>query len=189
MKKLSIVGILSLLAFGCGDDDDRDTRPMLMDSGTIMLPDSSTTEMDSGTTTPEECREPITDLRVVNMDPMVMGQLLPRCSADTLMCLQGCGEDGPCQEACIAADTTPGVNVGGSSLFVCDNCLNYQFVSCLSNEGCGTQVGDYFCCLEANGCSGDAPCPACEAATMALSACVPTASSRCAPYQQACFGS
>ncbi|MCU0671240.1 MAG: hypothetical protein MUE69_00460 [Myxococcota bacterium] len=53
MKKLALMGILSVLAIGCGDDDARggtDSGMLtLMDSGMIVLPDTGTPPtMDAG---------------------------------------------------------------------------------------------------------------------------------------------
>ncbi len=194
MKKLALVGILSVLGLGCGDDDGgarrgADSGLTLMDSGTITLPDTGTPmTMDAGTTPGGECAEPPADLRELNMDPMAMGMLLPRCSSATLTCLMGC-EDVACQDACTAMDTTAGVDVGGGTVLDCDLCINYQSNACIGNEGCETEWGGLFCCLEANACD-DISCPACTAQLTALQTCaqaVPPAS--CQPYLLSCFPS
>ncbi|MBX3245681.1 MAG: hypothetical protein KF901_00720 [Myxococcales bacterium] len=146
MKKLSIVGILSLLAFGCGDDDDRDTRPMLMDSGTIMLPDSGTTEMDSGTTTPEECR--------AQPQPLPAAAL-PRCAAETLTCYMNAATN-EARQACLNDDPTPPLE----GQISCNLCTILQLVACGAANGCDAQWGDFNCCAEA--CDTQACVDACD---------------------------
>lgn len=195
MKKLALMGILSVLALGCGDDDggrgsDRDSGLMLMDSGMIVLPDTGTPPMmDAGTTPMGECAEPPPDLRELNMDPMAMGMLLPRCSSATLTCLMGCSaSDTACSDGCLAADTTPGLDIGGGTTLDCDLCLTAQGNACIGNEGCETQWGAFFCCVEANGCANPNSCPACSAELSAIQTCAGTVpQATCQPYVLGCF--
>lgn len=191
MKKLALMGILSVLAIGCGDDDGgrpgTDSGLMLMDSGMIVLPDTGTMPMTDAGGPTGECAEPPPDLRELNMDPEVMGMLLPRCSGETLTCLMGCSDDA-CADACIAADATPGLDVGGGTTLDCDLCLNAQSNGCIGNEGCEAEWGALFCCVEANSCASPTSCPACSAQLSALQTCasaVPQAT--CQPYLLGCF--
>ncbi|MCA9613283.1 MAG: hypothetical protein KC586_11075 [Myxococcales bacterium] len=186
MKKLALVGILSVLGFGCGDDDGgrtSDSGLTLMDSGTIMLPDTGTMPMvDSGTTPMGECADPVPSLEELAMDPSAPAGLLPRCSLDTAMCLNDAA-DAAGQEACIAADTTTPLDVEGNSLD-CEFCWNYQFEACLSGE-CRSQYAAFSCCYEAAGCSGS-ECPACETELNALISCF-QGGADCNSYLIACF--
>ncbi len=135
------------LVFGCGDDDSRPDI-MLMDTGPGA--DTGGGGVDSGPGMVDSgpgmdtgggggmCADPL---------PLLPGEALPRCDASTLTCLMGCA-DGACQQACIEADMTPPVDIGGANLD-CIGCLNLQTFACGSMMGCGTQWGDWNCCLEA----------------------------------------
>lgn len=190
MKTLATLCTLSFLVLGCGDDD----RPR-EDGGIVLDRDGggdTGTRADTGTRPDtgggvdagSTCREARTDLRVLNMDPMAMGMLLPRCSMDTATCLSAC-EDQACADACYAADTTPGVDVGGGTILDCEFCNNYQFEVCIS-EMCMPAYGTFICCAEANDCTG-ASCPACATELMAVQTCAQGLGASCNAHLQACF--
>lgn len=188
MKKLALLGILSMFAVACGDDDGGRTRDSgmltLMDSGTIMLPDTGTMPMmDSGTTPMGECADPVPNLVDLAADPSAPAGLLPRCSAETAQCLNDAA-DGAAQEACIAADATAPLSVEGQSLD-CEFCWNYQFEACLSGE-CRTQYAAFSCCFEEAGCTGS-ECPACQTQLDALIGCYQANPSACNNYLSGCF--
>jgi hypothetical protein len=172
MKKLALMGILSVLAIGCGDDDGgrpgTDSGLMLMDSGMIVLPDTGMMPTtDAGTTPMGECAEPVPDLRDLAMDPMAPAGLLPRCTAETLSCING-ASSAEAQATCRMGDTQAPLTVEGESLD-CEWCWGFQTLSCVS-DSCPSEYATYNCCAEAAGCTGDT-CPACETQFNALRTC------------------
>jgi len=188
MNKLTIsLTIFAMALTGCGDDD----RP-----GDIVIPDSGTTDMgpvgtdmggtDSGSG-PRMCEEGLPNLVELNMDPMAMGMLLPRCEAGTVDCINDC-TDTACQTACLEADTTPGVDIGGGQVLNCETCFNVQFNACLF-DACPSEGTALLCCAEDNGCGNDLGCAACSAENSTFGDCAMPAASGCftPDYLQACF--
>jgi len=190
MNKLTIsLTIFAMALGGCGDDDrDGDDTITLMDSGPATDMGTGTdlgTGTDGGGT--RSCEQPLPNLVDLNMDPMAMGMLLPRCEAATVDCVNAC-EDLDCQTACLQADTTPSVDIGAAQPLDCELCFNVQFNSCLF-DACPTQGADFLCCTEDQGCSDINNCPACGTESDAFSACAMPAASGCftADYLAACF--
>lgn len=151
MKKLALMGILSVLAIGCGDDDGgrpgTDGGLTLMDSGMIVLPDTGTTPTpDAGTTPRGECAEPLAALP---------SEVLPRCSAETAACIDAAiaARDQMALNACYDNDTTAPY-VEGEFELDCGFCSTLSVISCASNNGCDAEWADWNCCLEA--CADDA---------------------------------
>lgn len=188
MKKLALMGILSVLAIGCGDDDARggtDSGLMLMDSGMIVLPDTGTMPMvdaGGGSTWPAECREPFPTLDMQTGSTAIF----PRCAAATAECINAC-MDSDCLVACLDADTTAADATTGVD---CSTCFLIQYYAALSASGCQTAVGEYFCCIE--DCEDEACVDAmCGAEVGALEACEPNSSfqSTLGTYTGSCFGS
>jgi hypothetical protein len=189
MNKLTISLTIFAMAFaGCGDDD----RP-----GDIVIPDSGPggDDMGPGTTDmgppamdmgPSQCEQPLTDLVELNMDPMAMGMLLPRCAAATETCVADCADDTTCQTGCVMDDDTPGVNVGGGTVLDCNLCFNYQFNACVY-DSCPDEFTAVLCCAEAAGCANAFDCPACESENMALGTCASPVVASCDEFQAACF--
>lgn len=142
MKKLALMGILSVLALGCGDDDGG--RPgtdsgmlTLMDSGTIVLPDTGTTPMvDAGGTT--------------MCDPVVIPlPTEPGCTAEQGDALMMALADG---EAAFSAWLDDPANAG------CVDCINEGITACSTMNGCDDEAGNLLCCLEDACPSGDGAC-------------------------------
>ena len=189
MKKLALMGILSVLAIGCGDDDARggtDSGLMLMDSGMIVLPDTGTMPMvDAGTSRwPAECREELPALSEFSESAF------PRCAASTITCIQGCGMDNECAFDCQEADTTPPLMLEGQAVD-CTTCVVYQQDVAQSQNGCAAEVGEWNCCVQANNCM-DLACVStnCGAEDTARDSC--TAAIPASTYQMFvgnCFGS
>ena len=172
-----------VLVFGCGDDDSRPDI-MLMDTGPRVDGGGGTDTggFDSGPGVDSggggTCNDPL---------PLLPSEALPRCSMDTLTCLMGCA-DAACQNACIDADTTPPVDVGGGATINCLGCLNLQTFACGSMNGCGTQWGAWNCCLEA--CTDPNPdnCfPMCMTEQNAFFGCLDGLGTTCQSALLSCF--
>ena len=193
MNKLAISLTMFAMALGgCGDDD----RP-----GDITFPDSGPrtdmgpSDTDMGTTGadmgggPRDCEQPLADLVEINMSPMAMGMLLPRCAAATRTCVTDCGTDQACVANCVMNDMTPGVDVGGGTVLDCNLCFNYQFNACIY-DACPSQFSTFLCCGDDNGCTDLNNCPACNTEQMALVSCFMAAAPDCdTNFQAACFAS
>ncbi len=192
MNKLTIsLTIFAMALGGCGDDDRPGDDITIPDSGpgTDMGPvgtDMGPSGTDMGPTGPRDCEQPITDLVEINMDPMVMGMLLPRCEAATETCVTDCADDLDCQSMCVMNDTTPGVDVGGGTVLDCNLCFNYQFNACIY-DGCPDQFEALLCCAEDAGCANAFDCPACSTEFSALQSCAGGVIAGCGTFQSACF--
>lgn len=129
MKKLALVGILSVLGLGCGDDDGggrtgADSGLTLMDSGTITLPDTGTPmTMDSGTTS---C--PPEQIPAVEAAACTMQQIMD------LQTAAGMGD--AALEAWFDANAE------------CGACALQGIYSCATMNGCDDEWGNVVCCLE-----------------------------------------
>ncbi|MCB9620885.1 MAG: hypothetical protein H6724_15710 [Sandaracinus sp.] len=179
MKKLALVGILSVLGFGCGDDDGgrtgTDSGLTLMDSGTITLPDTGTMmTMDSGTTSRGECEMPLAALPA---------EVLPRCSAETATCISMATSNAALQ-ACFDADMTPPF-VEGDFELDCGLCSTFQLISCGSNNGCGAEWADWNCCLEP--CADEACAAGCNSFRDAFVTCIQGLGATCQSADASCF--
>ncbi len=181
MKKL--VPLVCLLALGCGDDDrPMDSGVSLMDSGIRPRSDGgggtdagSGTDAGGGTDAGSAgmCADPLPDLIELNARPGTgMGMLLPRCSADTQTAISMC-RDVACLNAALAADMTPGLDIGGGTILDCELCYNAQVNKCI-DDACPMEFADLRCCLESNGCTSPSSCPACMAQLDTLRACADT---------------
>ncbi|HEX2677707.1 MAG TPA: hypothetical protein VHM19_13740 [Polyangiales bacterium] len=117
------------------------------DSGLKWMPDSGGLGTgDSGVV--RDCAKPKQDLSP---------KLLPRCSNDTLKCIEGCENKGTdrdaCQSACLKADTTPPIPGTGLG---CQACIYLQLLTCADQNGCHDSVSDFFCCVSDKCPSGSA---------------------------------
>ncbi|MCB9611885.1 MAG: hypothetical protein H6722_05450 [Sandaracinus sp.] len=135
MKKLALVGILSVLGFGCGDDDGgrtgTDSGLTLMDSGTITLPDTGTMMMpDAGGSmcAPERVDAPT----------------MATCTQQQIMDLQTAAGMG---DAALNAWFNDAANTA------CAGCLNVGILACATDNGCDDEWGEIGCCLE-TACAG-----------------------------------
>lgn len=131
MKKLALMGILSVLALGCGDDDGGRTGTdsgmlTLMDSGTIVLPDTGTTPTPDagGTTCPPE---------------QVPAPTEAECTEAQISSLQSAAMMG---NAALNAWFNDPANAG------CGGCLNVGILACATQNGCDDEWGNIGCCLE-----------------------------------------
>lgn len=192
MKTLAILCTFSFLVVGCGDDDRPDT-----DTGPIMLDRDGGTDtgtLDTGTDTgggvdagPVCMPQPRPDLRDIAM--MEGGEgLIPRCSMETLDCINACTST-MCLLDCLAADATAPFDVGMGQTVNCNACFNIQFNKCL-DVACNDQFDALLCCAEAMGCADINTCPACSAESTALNSCsmsegvsIPS----CTSFTSACF--
>ncbi|HJK95512.1 MAG TPA: hypothetical protein RMH85_13665 [Polyangiaceae bacterium LLY-WYZ-15_(1-7)] len=166
MKKLLICSMLVGALAACGDDDGRDGPITLMDSGTSPGTDAGTTPtMDGGSTMTEDAGGPTG--ACAEMVAAIPAAALPRCSASTVECINGC-MDGMCQQSCLEADMTAADMATGLD---CLGCFNYQVLYCADNNGCHDQIAAFNCCAEENGCTG-ASCPACNAEIEAVNTCI-----------------
>lgn len=90
--------------------------------------------------------------------------------------MRGC-TTGACRNSCLDADGTPehmGVN--------CNECVNFQYLACLDDAGCGDEWAAYECCYEDN-CLGMPTCTACASQRSTWQTCA----SRAACYVDAGF--
>jgi len=127
MKKLALMGILSVLAIGCGDDDARggtDSGLMLMDSGMIVLPDTGTMPDAGGTTCPPERVDAPTEAE---------------CTEAQISSLQSAAMMG---NAALTAWFNDPANAA------CGGCLNVGILACATDNGCDDEWGNIGCCLE-----------------------------------------
>lgn len=96
----------------------------------------------SGTCVTMACAEPF--------DPLPETSL-PRCSAETLSCIQACATN-RCVVDCLEADTTPIGSLDGVE-FGCIDCIDYQIEACLTRTPCQPTQAALYCCAEAR-CDG-----------------------------------
>lgn len=94
--------------------------------------------------------------------------LLPRCTAATGACIDGCGTT-DCVWSCAGADATPPAS--GAN---CETCLYHQVIACAGVAGCDAQWANWLCCTEDRCPAGSDP--GCEAAQCGAAA---TAFGRC----------
>ncbi len=129
MKKLALMGILSVLAIGCGDDDGgrsgTDSGMLtLMDSGTIVLPDTGTTptpDAGSGTCPPEQ----------------IPGVDMAACTEQQIMDLQtAAGMGDAALQAWFDANAA------------CGACALQGIYSCATMNGCDDEWGNVICCID-----------------------------------------
>jgi hypothetical protein len=76
--------------------------------------------------------------------------VLPRCSADTALCIAGCADDADteaCRDACIAGDTTP---PHATYALNCAACIYLTLFACIDATDCHAGVAEVFCCIEDN---------------------------------------
>lgn len=155
-----------VLALGCAGGG---TTPVRTDSGPGEV-DAATGNSDSGVrrdaSTPRDANAPDSDAALdAGVDgeegcggppPLsLMSSQLPRCSATTSACVEGCST-GACQSACLEADDTPPLNVDGR-IIGCSDCLNVQNTACAVAEGCQEEWEAFRCCEAACGdlaCAG-----------------------------------
>lgn len=185
MKKLVLL-CATLALVGCGDDDTRTV--MLMDSGPgtdsggggVDTGPSGTDSGPMGTDSgggSRDCEMALESLPSV---------ILPRCSADTATCINGCA-DIDCQNMCLDADTTPPETMSGQ-MIDCNICFNYQVNVCI-DMNCPTEFAAFRCCLEDNACT-DASCPACSSQLSAVQSCAGgLPAGACTDQITACFPS
>lgn len=114
----------------------------------------------------------------------LMSSQLPRCSAATTACVEGCST-GACQSACFEADDTPPLNLDGR-IVGCLDCLNIQNTACAVDAGCQAEW-DAFRCCEAD-CLDLACAGACQNThRAALNACYQEFGRSCQPAVMECF--
>lgn len=112
------------------------------------------------------------------------GSQLPRCSAATTACVEGCST-GACQTACFEADDTPPLNIDGR-IIDCLGCLNIQNTACAVAEGCQAEWDAFRCCEE--GCVDLACAGECQNThRAALNACYQEFGRSCQPAVMECF--
>jgi len=180
MKKLALMGILSVLALGCGDDDGGRTGTdsgmlTLMDSGTIVLPDTGTTPTpDAGSTSRGECEDPL---------PELPAEVLPRCSAETAACIDMATTQAAYQ-ACFDGDMTAPY-VEGDLEIDCSFCSTLQLIACGSNNGCGEEWADWNCCLSA--CTDEACAAGCNSFRDGFVTCLQGLGATCQNADASCF--
>lgn len=147
MKNLALLGILSVLALGCGDDDgrgsDRDSGGLtLMDSGTIVLPDTGTTPtMDGGgSTTCEPVVFPLpTEPGCTAEQGTELNMILGMTDMAARMAAFNAWLDDPANEGCLG-------------------CIDEGITACSTMNGCDDEAGNLLCCLEDACPSADATC-------------------------------
>lgn len=108
--------------------------------------DSEAAPLDAGADAEESCGAP-----PLSLTP----DQLPRCSAATSACVDGCST-GACQMACFDADETPPITVEGRDID-CLGCLNVQTTDCAVTGGCQEEWDAFRCCEAACGdlaCAG-----------------------------------
>lgn len=162
----SPLSLIWVLAFGCAAGSTpavrSDSGPDEIDAGAdeidaaatdasiprdANMPDAEAAPLDVGVDGNEGCGPPPLSL---------MSSQLPRCSAATSDCIDGC-TTGACQTACLDADTTPPVNIDGR-LIDCRDCLNVQSTDCAVAAGCQAEWDAFRCCEAACGdlaCAGE----------------------------------
>ena len=158
-------GVLALgLLLGCGDDDGATTRDSGTDVGPVwMPPDSGLMLRDAARDAAgSSCMRP-------RLDPFP-AEALPRCTAETAVCVQECGETEGCADVCRAEDTMPRhPELGG-----CADCVIFDLLACFDAAGCDQQVAEVFCCGESEcppGSAEDCFDVMCQPQLMALFSC------------------
>jgi hypothetical protein len=95
----------------------------------------------------------------------VPAELLPRCTAQTRQCVEGCAAEGEnadpdaCQEACLTQDTQPQGGEDGEQdeAIDCETCVWIQILACADRDGCHEPLAAAECCEEQR-CTDDATC-------------------------------
>lgn len=111
--------------------------------------------------------------------------LLPRCSAETHICVLQCAstpeyDQEACRNACLAADTVPADTSLGVPIN-CATCTLGQLLACADTGGCHDETAAFMCCNEA--CGGDAACNAeCNGELQAFGLCVYYTAPQCVDY-------
>lgn len=141
MKKLALMGILSVLAIGCGDDDGgrpgTDGGLTLMDSGMIVLPDTGTTPTpDAGSTM---CEPVVFPLPTEPGCTAEQGNELNMILEAMDMAAFSAWLDDPANEGCVG-------------------CIDEGITACSTMNGCDDEAGNLLCCLEGACPSADAAC-------------------------------
>lgn len=91
----------------------------------------------SGECGKKACAEPLAPLPA---------EFLPRCSADTLACIEACRTNA-CLLDCLEADRmTPRAFDG--ALYGCKSCIDHQIAACLAKTSCLPGEAALYCCIE-----------------------------------------
>lgn len=108
------------------------------------------------------------------------------CEAGTRTCIANAQTN---QEVdnCIAADNaTPFMS--GNRALDCDWCIGYTQNSCGSNNGCGTEFGNFACCIEDNACTEQSCVTAnCSTEVNAVNTCFAGVAATCGNINSATF--
>lgn len=116
-----------------------------------------------------ECAEPL--------EP-VPANLHTFCEAKTRTCIAAASTEQEYDDCLTADNAAPYVN--GANSYDCSWCIGYTQNSCGSNNGCGSQFADMFCCIEDNNCTDSACVTAnCSAEASAVNTCYTTLGAAC----------
>lgn len=218
MKRNTILifSIAALTLAACGDDDGGRTggdadgstdsstdAPLNEDDASVQ--DDGSQQVDNRT---RQCGMSQTLTEFVNT---------AMCETDTKGCLEACGSDlegcieeaetqqdqqacimeaQTCETACFDADETVTTlqTQDGPMMFGCDDCILYEQIDCIYNNGCDEEFADFQCCAFDAGCLN---VPAdqqqtcvqqnCSAQGQAYQVCSQQAAQSCTTALDACF--
>ncbi len=140
-------------------------------------PDASVPDASVGDAGVRECAQPLSP---------VPDNVHTFCESTTRSCVAGASTEQE-YDNCLAADNAAPY-VSGTTTLDCGWCLGYTQSSCGSNNGCGDEFGDYFCCIEDNGCT-DATCAStkCGTEASAVNTCFGSVSGTCGDFNNAVY--
>lgn len=111
-------------------------------------------------------------------------EALPRCSAATHDCINGCIADAgtgtpvACVAACEADDITPSYLLGSVHLN-CGGCLNREQRRCIQDHGCADQVAALDCCVAMHCPDGSCVSSTCMSQYSAFASCAMVTAGPC----------